>query len=171
MLGVLLHILMNVPTAYGTRVLSPFNWHWYAVNWMPIIDIYLWTILAAGLLAGSVLGARDASAGRAESRHRARRRSAAIALLLMGANYGLRATMHHQAHTAAAPGAFGRSLPAPCEGSARSRLVEQWSLELPALSRPGVPDCLVEISALPTFMSPFEWRLIARLSRANCTCA
>src|SRR5262245_31418093 len=30
MVGALLHILMDLPTSYGTRLLSPFDWHWYA---------------------------------------------------------------------------------------------------------------------------------------------
>src|SRR5262249_15837829 len=34
--GVTLHILMDLPTSYGTRLLSPFDWHWFAVDWMPI---------------------------------------------------------------------------------------------------------------------------------------
>ncbi len=50
--GVLLHVLMDLPTSYGTRPLSPFGWHWYAEDWMPIIDLYLLTALAAGLLFG-----------------------------------------------------------------------------------------------------------------------
>ena len=41
MIGVLLHVLMDLPTSYGTRLLSPFDWHWFAVDWMPIVDIYL----------------------------------------------------------------------------------------------------------------------------------
>src|SRR4051812_21663139 len=38
MLGVLLHVMMDFPTSYGTRFLSPFDWHWFAVDWMPIVD-------------------------------------------------------------------------------------------------------------------------------------
>jgi inner membrane protein len=52
MLGVLLHILMDVPTSYGTRLLSPFDWHWFAIDLVPIIDIYLLTVLAACLWFG-----------------------------------------------------------------------------------------------------------------------
>ena len=33
--GVLLHVLMDLPTAYGTRLFSPFDWHWYAIDLMP----------------------------------------------------------------------------------------------------------------------------------------
>src|SRR5687768_716553 len=39
--GVICHVLMDLPTSYGTRVLSPFTWSWFAVDWMPIIDVYL----------------------------------------------------------------------------------------------------------------------------------
>ena len=39
MIAVLLHVLMDLPTSYGTRVLSPFDWR-CLVDWMPIID---WT--------------------------------------------------------------------------------------------------------------------------------
>ena len=38
MLGVLLHILMDLPTSYGTRLLSPFDWRWFAFDWLPIVD-------------------------------------------------------------------------------------------------------------------------------------
>ena len=31
-LGVLCHVLMDFPTSYGTRLLSPFDWHWFAVD-------------------------------------------------------------------------------------------------------------------------------------------
>ena len=40
-IGVLMHILMDLPTSYGTRLLSPFDWHWYGVDWMPIVDVFL----------------------------------------------------------------------------------------------------------------------------------
>ncbi|HEV3139674.1 MAG TPA: metal-dependent hydrolase, partial [Vicinamibacterales bacterium] len=39
-IGIVLHVLMDLPTSYGTRLLSPFDWRWFAVDWMPIIDIY-----------------------------------------------------------------------------------------------------------------------------------
>src|SRR5262252_372908 len=29
-IGVLCHILMDLPTSYGTQLLSPFSWRWYA---------------------------------------------------------------------------------------------------------------------------------------------
>src|SRR5205807_1419712 len=39
MIAICCHVLMDLPTAYGTRLLSPFDWHWFAVDWMPIVDI------------------------------------------------------------------------------------------------------------------------------------
>ncbi len=79
--GVVFHIFMDLPTSYGTRPLSPFSWQWYAWDWMPIIDIYLLAALAAGLVFGQYFPS-------------ARRRNAAIVLLFVGANYGVRAVAH-----------------------------------------------------------------------------
>src|SRR6476646_9199715 len=54
MIGILLHILMDLPTSYGTRLLSPFNWRWFAFDWLPIVDIYLMMALVAGLVIGEL---------------------------------------------------------------------------------------------------------------------
>jgi inner membrane protein len=141
--GVLLHILMDLPTSYGTRLLSPFSWRWYAMDLMPIIDVYLWMILAAGLLAGSW-------------RPRARQRSAAIALALMAGNYGIRVAAHQEALAAAAQ-VYGPTLPAPCDPSAAfGSLLDSWP-------QAGGSSCLVDTAAMPSFGSPFEWRVIAQL--------
>jgi membrane-bound metal-dependent hydrolase YbcI (DUF457 family) len=154
-IGVALHVLMDFPTSYGSRLLSPFDWHWYAVDWMPIIDVYLVGALAAGLVFGEM------SKG-------SQRRLASIVLMLMAANYGLRAAAHHQAITLA-PRLFGPLLPAPCDPAAHGAIVDRWPSRLPttppAGSAPGKP-CLVEIAATPTFFSPFRWRVIAHLSNA-----
>ena len=107
MIGGLLHVLMDLPTFYGTRPLSPFDWHWYAVDWMPIVDIYLLMALAAGLAFGGVSP-------------RVRRHNASIVLMLMAANYGLRGVAHHQA-LLLAPRLFGPALPQPCRPVARQR--------------------------------------------------
>ena len=39
-LGVLFHVLMDLPTSYGTH-LQPIRLALYAFDWMPIVDIYL----------------------------------------------------------------------------------------------------------------------------------
>jgi membrane-bound metal-dependent hydrolase YbcI (DUF457 family) len=150
--GVLLHVLMDLPTAYGTRLFSPFDWHWYAIDLMPIIDVYLLIALAAGL----VFVARSESA---------RARNATVVLALLAANYGVRGVAHERALTLA-PQAFGSLLPEHCDSSVRSHpIVNRWPR--PAPPSPGDPNrrsCLVEIAALPTFATPFDWRLVAQLS-------
>jgi membrane-bound metal-dependent hydrolase YbcI (DUF457 family) len=149
-MGVLLHILMDLPTSYGTRFLSPFDWHWFAVDWMPIVDIYLMIALVTGLLMGELSAT-------------SRRRLAAIVLVVMAANYGVRAVAHRQA-LARAPQLFGSLLPRSCD----ERATESWGLDRwprPDGSIDGTPGpCLVEMAAMPTFASPFRWRVIAHLS-------
>src|SRR2546427_86885 len=153
-IGVLLHVLMDLPTSYGVRVLSPFSWRWFAADWMPIIDVPLIIVLAAGLLFG----------GRSPA---ARRWNAVIVLMLMAANYGLRAAEHHQA-LVLAPRLLGPTLPQACDPTAtRSGLIDTWPR--PLLAMPGLPAgkrCLVELAALPTFVSPFTWRILAQMSNA-----
>jgi inner membrane protein len=152
MVGVVLHILMDLPTSYGTRLLSPIDWHWFAVDWLPIIDIYLLVILIAALVFG-------------RASPEARRRNAAIALVLMAANYGLRGAAHHRAMTLA-PQVFGPALPPAC-GALPSSVLEVWPRAAPTgFQNPAGKRCLVELAAMPTFISPFKWRVIAHLSNA-----
>jgi len=151
MIGIVLHVLMDLPTVYGTRPLSPFSWRWYAVDWMPIIDIYLLAALGVGLL-----GRPTPAQARAK---------ATFVLLLMATNYGVRAAAHHQA-LVAAPQLFGPTLPQPCEGPRPAAgLLESWPAPMPTMRSDG-RRCLIEIAAMPSFTSPFKWRIIARTSNA-----
>ena len=153
MIAVVFHVLLDLPTSYGLRPLSPFDWHWYALDWMPIIDIYLLLILVAANLG---FGRPSASA---------KRRNAAIVLVMMAANYGLRGAAHHQA-LALAPRLLGPTMPQPCDGApAPARLLDSWPR--PAITPPATGKrCLVEIAAMPAFVSPFSWRIIAQMSNA-----
>ena len=152
MIGVLFHILMDLPTSYGSRILSPFDWHWFAFDWMPIVDIYLLIVLMAGMVFGR--GSADA-----------RRRNATIVLVLMAANYGVRAVAHHQA-LALVPRVFGPTLPARCDPAAPETLLDSWPRPT-APPRPAARTrCLVEAAALPSFSSPFSWRIVAQFSNA-----
>jgi membrane-bound metal-dependent hydrolase YbcI (DUF457 family) len=151
--AVLFHVLMDLPTSYGVRVLSPFDWHWFAVDWMPIIDVYLLSALLAGLL----FGRHSAAAGR---------QNAALVLALMSANYGVRAVAHHEALTSSGH-LLGPLLPPRCEGSAaRVGALDSWPGPADAAPPQTGPRCLVELVAVPTFFSPFRWRVVARLSNA-----
>jgi len=152
MIGIVFHVIMDVPTSYGTRLLSPFSWRWYAVDWMPIIDVYLLMVMVASLF------------GRASEAQR--RTKAAIVLALIAANYGLRGMAHYQALDVA-PRLFGPTLPERCDAPPdQEPSFESW----PRVTPPSVPApgrrCLVELAAMPSFFSPFRWRIIAQLSNA-----
>lgn len=160
MIGVACHVLMDLPTSYGTRPLSPFAWTWFAQDWEPIVDIYLLAILAAGLWFGRVT-ARTAGLSVAG----ARSRNAVLALGLMMVNYGIRATAHHEA-IARAHQVFGAQLPASCPDIPHDSAFERWPRKSEPVAADGTSRCLVEIAAMPDFLSPFRWRLIAHLSNA-----
>ena len=150
LVGVLFHILMDLPTSYGTRLLSPFAWRWYAIDLLPIIDFYLLIALAAGL----VVGRRSAEAGR---------RCAAIVFVVMAANYGGRAIAHHAALNLTER-EFGATLPPACDQQALGSLVDAWPRTVSSRGSGG--PCTVDTAALPTFLSPFQWRVIRRLPGA-----
>ena len=155
MIGIFCHVLMDYPTSYGTRLLSPFDWRWFATDLMPIVDIYLIIVLVAGLLFGA-------------GSHEARRRNVAIVFVLMAANYGLRAVAHQQA-IALAPRVFGPLMPRPCEPARDTpTLLAVWPREVSTTPPPSSLSsrCLIEVAAIPSFFSPFRWRLISQLSNS-----
>jgi membrane-bound metal-dependent hydrolase YbcI (DUF457 family) len=161
-LGVLFHVLMDLPTSYGTRILSPFSWRWFAVDWMPIVDMYLLVVLAAGLFfvrrektSGSAAGPVTGS----------RRQNALIALTIVAAIYGLRVAAHRQA-LEVGPRMFGPAMPAECDaGSGANPWLNSWPKPAPSAPPPG-RRCLVDLAALPASFSPFEWRIVAQMSNA-----
>jgi hypothetical protein len=92
--------------------------------------------------------------------------------MFVAMNYGLRATAHHEA-LLQAPRLFGLLLPPACpDATPQGRLVDRWPSERPLLRGEAVAvdqqqaRCLVEIAAIPSFLSPFRWRVIAQLSDA-----
>ena len=151
MLAVLLHILMDLPTSYGTRMLSPFDWRWFTLDWLPIVDVHLLAALVVGLVFAEVANA-------------SRRHIAALVLMLMAADYGVRAAAHRQA-LALAPRLFGPHVPQPCDPQRSTPVIDGWPRPGAAPGPPGTP-CLVEIAAMPSFVSPFRWRVVAHLSNA-----
>jgi membrane-bound metal-dependent hydrolase YbcI (DUF457 family) len=150
MIGVLLHILMDLPTSYGTRLLSPFSWRWYAIDLLPIIDIYLLAALAAGLMVGR----RSVQAGS---------KWAAIVFVLMAVNYGGRAIAHHEALRLTEK-LVGATMPPACDQQATRSLVDSWPPIVPSPNAGG--PCTLDTAATPTFLSPFQWRVIRRLPEA-----
>ncbi len=134
--GVVGHIAMDLATSYGTRVLSPFRETWYGVDWLPIVDVYLWGVLA-GLLAAGM------------KRPEWRRRLALAALVLTAGNYALRAGAH-QAALREAVSIETRAVPG---SSPRAHVAFRYL-------GPDEPAALP--AAVPTLGSPFTWRLITR---------
>jgi hypothetical protein len=147
--GVAAHVAMDFLTPYGTRVLSPFTWRWAATDWMPIVDVYILAILLAGLVLGW--------------NPKIRRRAAVLALALAAAHCCTRAVMHERA-LAELPHVFGAALPPPCEPSAGRGTISVWPRDRDPSWRPASGRCLVDAAALPTFTSPFRWRLVVRLA-------
>jgi inner membrane protein len=141
-LGSLLHVLMDLPTSYGTRLLSPWSARWIAVDLLPIIDVYLWAVLLAGVT--TMLAWRRRSAG-----------IAIVVLVLMGVDYAGRFVAHEIALARA------RQLDPPQDGCAAGTLAS-WLNAGPGRT-PARERCL---AALPTFTSPFRWRIVRRLPGA-----
>lgn len=154
--GVLCHVLMDLPTSYGTRPLSPFSWTWFAQDWLPIVDIYLLAILSIGLLLGRRRRADGTSL---------RQRNAFLAIALMMVNYGVHAWAHHWA-LAQAPAAFADRLPPPCSDAVPAGgWIDWWPRPVVGSPRDRAAErCLIEIAAIPSFSAPITWRLVARLS-------
>ena len=140
MIGVAGHVLMDLPTAYGTRLLSPFSATWFAFDWMPIIDVWLWIALVAALVIGRATDRRP--------------RWAAIGLALMALDYAARAGLHQRALAHGAAFDAG-GVHAPC--AAAQTLVAHPA---PAAGPPGNPGGCLAAAALPTFGSPFTWRVV-----------
>lgn len=140
MIGILGHVLMDLPTVYGTRLFSPFSGTWFALDWMPIIDVYLWVALVAALVTGRATGQRA--------------RWALIGLVLMACDYAARAGLQQRAltHGAAFDAAGAR---APC-ATAPTLVAHRGTVD----QVPASPDACVAAAALPTFLSPFTWRVV-----------
>jgi membrane-bound metal-dependent hydrolase YbcI (DUF457 family) len=139
--GVLMHVLMDVPTVYGTHLLSPFSDRWFSYDWLPIIDLHLWVALGVGLVAGTIMP-------------KARPRILTAVLLVMVGNYVLRAVAHDRAMTIAghpAPLLRLSSWPGMPDGKLRPCDGHQKAF--------SASSC--HAIAIPSFLSPFQWRIIA----------
>jgi inner membrane protein len=141
LVGSTLHVLMDLPTSYGVRLFSPFSTTWYALDWLPIVDLYLLGILVAGVAAGSMNRARLVTIAR-------------VTLVAMAVFYGFRATAQRQALTLAATysadGSLSECAAAPVL-STHPAVIE---------ARVAGPGACLQAAALPTFLSPLRWQLI-----------
>jgi membrane-bound metal-dependent hydrolase YbcI (DUF457 family) len=138
--GALLHIVMDLPTVYGTRLLSPFSDRWFSYDWLPIIDLHLWIALAVGLVARAF-------------RPAATSRILAAVLAVMAANYVMRGAAHDRVMTLAGhPSPMFRLSSWPGQPDGKLRPCAG------AGSRSARGSC--HAIAIPSFLSPFQWRVI-----------
>lgn len=157
LVGTIFHVLLDLATPYGTRLLSPVSGLWYSTDWMPIIDIYFLAILIGGSIAFL--------------RRRERRRAIAACMIVLSLGYyagraTARAAALHEAGAELA--ARGIHACTPDADPARARWLElrHWSeasTGAPAGATTESTDpCVVQTAAIPTFLSPFVWRIVAR---------
>jgi len=143
--GTVLHVAMDLPTVYGIRLLSPFVDTWFSLDWLPIIDVYVWAMLTMGFIA-------------AWRRPASRTVIARVVLAAIVGFYGVRAVAHEVALGAAAS-TRADGTASPCASA--PTLTRHPTMFEAAYAGPG--GCL-QAAALPTFLSPFEWRLIRQQS-------
>lgn len=92
--GIVSHFLLDWLNVYGVRLMLPFNGNWYRLDWVYIVDLWIWGILAIALIAPlltrlvySEIGAK-AGGGRG---------AAWVALFLFGAYLFVRSETHARA--------------------------------------------------------------------------
>ena len=83
-LGIAIHIVGDIFTAYGTMVLAPFSHYRFAIPFTFIIDLYFTAIIAIGLVAAVMLRPQ-------------RRYPAVIALMVLGCYVGFQGVLHSRA--------------------------------------------------------------------------
>lgn len=91
--GVGSHLLLDLTTAYGVRLLWPFSQHWFAADWMPAMAPWAWVFLLFLLLAPMMLGLVGSEIG---ARRRPHRRTATLALVVVAGWVGLRGFYHQR---------------------------------------------------------------------------
>ena len=93
--GVLSHILLDCWNTYGIRLLLPFDSDWYRLDWVYIVDLWIWVILLIGVFAP--LLARMVNSEIGAARKRPGRGGAWLVLGVLCAFLCLRAIWHSQA--------------------------------------------------------------------------
>lgn len=95
LLAIGLHILMDLATVYGTRILLPFSRQWFAFDWIYVFDFTLFLVLAVAAVApllsrlvSGEIGARAGTPGRGLAR---------FALLFLAALLASRWVLHDRA--------------------------------------------------------------------------
>jgi inner membrane protein len=92
--GLLSHLFLDCWNTYGVRILLPFSDDWYRLDWVYIVDLWIWAILLVGALAPLLVRLVDNAIG---ARRGSGRGGAWVVLLLLCGFIALRAELHAQA--------------------------------------------------------------------------
>jgi inner membrane protein len=92
--GVVSHHLLDWLNVYGVRLLAPWRGDWFRLDWVNIIDIWLWAMLLVGVLAPMLSGLVSSEIG---ARKGTGKGWAWFTLALLAAYLGGRAYLHAQA--------------------------------------------------------------------------
>ena len=93
--GILSHIFLDCWNTYGIRMMLPFSSEWYRLDWVFIVDLWIWAILLIGVFAP--LLARLVNSEIGVARRKSGRGGAWTVLAFLCAFLTLRATLHAQA--------------------------------------------------------------------------
>ncbi len=93
--GGLSHVFLDAWNTYGIRMMLPFSGEWYRLDWVYIVDLWIWAILLVGVL-GPLL-ARMVNSEIGVVRRKQGRGGAWLVLGLLCAFLTVRATLHAQA--------------------------------------------------------------------------
>jgi len=119
--GLLSHLFLDCWNTYGVRILLPFSDDWYRLDWVYIVDLWIWAILLVGALAPLLVRLVDNEIG---ARRGSGRGGAWVVLLLLCGFIALRPSCM--------PRRSGLSIP----GSMTPALRYAWP-RCPALSHRG----------------------------------
>jgi len=97
LLGVLSHLALDSWNSYGVRLMLPFSDAWYRLDWVYIVDLWIWAILLIGTLGPLLVRLVDTEIG---VRRRPGRVGAWVVLALLCGFIALRAELHSQAVSA-----------------------------------------------------------------------
>jgi membrane-bound metal-dependent hydrolase YbcI (DUF457 family) len=138
--GMLSHILLDLPTAWGTLALYPWSHARFALDWVFIIDPILWLLP----LSGIVLGFRRSL--------RVRSRAAVVGLVLSVLYVLAAGALHARVRGCAREYLMGRAA-ASSPGSERAV----------GLGGPGVTPSLGDLEVFPQPLAPWRWLSVAWL--------
>lgn len=96
-IGAAVHVLMDFTNAYGIRPFLPFSGRWYALDLVPIIDMWILLVLILGLCVPFVLGIVTEEVGARKGNVKAVRNGAIFSLCVIVGLWGLRGLSHHRA--------------------------------------------------------------------------